>query len=100
MHNQEEDDQRVADKYGKTTWYKMLRAEMKNQNENWHDVVATTLTEQEKHREFDYARQSEIPSCPFTLWTEKRVYFPTEYDGTAWVASVPRNPCGEATKHI
>ena len=37
---------------------------------------------------------------PFTLWTKDRVYFPAVYDGSEWVASVPRNPCDIATVHI
>ena len=37
--------------------------------------------------------------CSFTAWTEQRVYFPVEYDGSEWIGSVPRNPCDEATPH-
>ena len=33
----------------------------------------------------------------FTVWTERRIYFPAWYDGMGWVASVPRHPCNEAT---
>ena len=36
----------------------------------------------------------------FTGWTENRVYFPGQYDGSEWCASVPRNPCDVATEHI
>lgn len=35
----------------------------------------------------------------FTLWTEKRVYFPLVYDGSEWVGSAPRDPCDEAMEH-
>ena len=38
--------------------------------------------------------------CWFTVWTKDRVYFPTSYDGAEWVESVPRDPCGEATRHV
>lgn len=36
----------------------------------------------------------------FTAWTVNRVYFPVVYDGSEWVASVPRNPCDEVTEHV
>jgi len=36
----------------------------------------------------------------FTAWTKDRVYFPVEYDGSENIASVPRNPCLKAIKHI
>lgn len=38
--------------------------------------------------------------CPFTAWTETRVYFPVVYDGAEWVESAPRHPCEEATGHV
>jgi hypothetical protein len=37
---------------------------------------------------------------PFTVWTGKRVYFPTEYDGAESVDSVPRDPCDEVKSHV
>ena len=36
----------------------------------------------------------------FTIWTEKRVYFPGTYDGYYWCDSVPRNPCKEETDPV
>ncbi len=36
---------------------------------------------------------------PFTVWTERRVYFPLCYDGAEWVGSAPRDPCDEALRH-
>lgn len=50
-------------------------------------------------REFDNGYGG-AEGMPFTLWTEERVYFPVVYDGAEWVASVPRNPCDEATDHV
>lgn len=38
--------------------------------------------------------------CHFTVWTGTRVYFPACYDGSEWVASVPRFPNGEAVAHV
>jgi hypothetical protein len=62
-------------------------------------VIAHTLTEDELHRQFD-AGYGGSEGRPFTLWTTNRVYFPGVYDGAEWVASVPRNPNGEATRHV
>ena len=28
----------------------------------------------------------------FTVWTERYVYFPVQYDGSEWVGHVPRHP--------
>ena len=36
----------------------------------------------------------------FTAWSEKRVYFPGEYDGSEWIDNVPRHPSKEVTMHI
>lgn len=38
--------------------------------------------------------------CSFTVWTKDRVYFPACYDSWEWIASVPRDPCDEATEHV
>jgi len=37
---------------------------------------------------------------PFTAWSEKRVYFPTDYDGSENVRSAPRDPCDQKTNHV
>lgn len=36
----------------------------------------------------------------FTAWSENYVYFPACYDGSEWIATVPRNPINIATEHI
>lgn len=33
-----------------------------------------------------------------TIWSERRVYFPLQYDGDLWIGSAPRDPCDEAVK--
>lgn len=81
------------------TWRKMIERELLAQNETWNDVIANTLEDQELDIEFN----SGFGSCegkPFTLWTRKRVCFPTDYDGSERVASAPRAPCGEPTYHV
>ena len=37
---------------------------------------------------------------PFTVWTNKFVYFPTCYDGAEWVSKVRRNPFKDSTTHV
>lgn len=41
-----------------------------------------------------------VEGFSFTAWTKDRIYFPAQYDGSEWIASVPRNPCDEVTYHI
>ena len=63
----------------------------------WQPLAATR--DEFLDREF-YAGFGGPEGQPFTLWTHKRVYFAALYDGAEWVASVPRDPCGEVTKHV
>jgi hypothetical protein len=82
-----------------TTWKKLIAEAMQEQGETWEDVISTTLTPEELDEEF-YDDYGTAEGCPFTLWTTKRVYFPAAYDGAEWVASVPRSPCDEKTRHV
>jgi hypothetical protein len=82
-----------------TTWKSLIIEAMQEQGETWEDVVGTTLTPEERDKEF-YCGFGGSEGCPFTLWTTKRVYFPVVYDGAEWVASVPRSPCDEKTRHV
>lgn len=34
------------------------------------------------------------------IWTEKRVYFPVQYDGAEWLGSAPRNPVDDGQDHV
>ena len=49
--------------------------------------------------EFDDSYGGE-EGCSFTAWTKDKVYFPACYDGSEWIASVPRNPCDEPKNHV
>jgi hypothetical protein len=82
----------------KTTWRQEISESMEAVGEGWDAVVGHTLTSEELDREFDSGFGTS-QGCPFTLWTNNRVYFPVVYDGCEWVESVPRNPCNEATEH-
>lgn len=95
------------------TWRKMITEHMSERGESWDDVQHMVLKNKElyydegtDHRppasldaEFD-SGYGGADGCHFTLWTKRRVYFPVQYDGAEWVASVPRDPCNEATSHV
>lgn len=86
-----------------TTWKELIKMEMRNHAESWEDFVACTLDESELNTRFNtllHNSYDDTEGAPFTLWTKKRIYFPTYYAGTEWVASVPRNPTDEVTRHI
>lgn len=61
-------------------------------------MIACTLTDKELDVCFD-AGFGGSDGKPFTAWTDTRVLFPVVYDGSEWVGSVPRNPCGVTTTH-
>ena len=82
-----------------TTWRKLLDVALAKQFEGFDDIVSNTMTAQEMDVEFDEDFGS-VEGIPFTVWTTKRVYFPTEYDGAERVASVLRNPDGLPTRHV
>jgi hypothetical protein len=82
-----------------TTWRKQIKIEMAKHGEDFGDVLGCTLDDAGLDTEFD-EESGGAEGEAFTLWTGKRVYFPATYDGAEWAASVPRNPCGEATDHV
>lgn len=83
------------------TWRKEILAAMEDHGETWADVVSCTLTEAELDWEFenDYGSNDGLP---FTLWTHRRTYFPTDYygGGSVGVASVSRAPDGVPTWYV
>lgn len=82
-----------------TTWYKEILCTMAKHGETFDDMENCTLTDEEWHRQFNPGWGG-TEGVPFTLWTKNRVYFPAQYDGSEWVASVPRNPNSEKVSHI
>jgi hypothetical protein len=82
----------------RTTWRAEIMERLTENGETWADVVGMTLTDQDLDREFS-AGWGSCEGVPFTLWTHRRVYFPTVYDGAEEVRSVPRDPCDEMTRH-
>ena len=83
-----------------TSWFRLIRAAMSGVGDRWDDVEDCTLTTEELQYPFRGDRTEK--GIAFTLWTKTRVYFPTWDDegGYTGVASAPRNPNGEITKHI
>ena len=81
------------------TWRTELTMELRLHSECWEDVLACTLSEEELDRPFD-SGYGVVEGAPFTLWTGERVYFPCQYDGSEWVASVQRNPSYLPTSHV
>ena len=78
-------------------WLELLIESMAEHGEGLGDIISSTLSEEEMRQEF-------IPNSPggkpFTVWTEKSVYFPVIYDNSEWVGRVSRNPDGIPTKHM
>jgi hypothetical protein len=99
-----------------TTWRELIEEAMELHHESFFDVVnmcaETNGHYVEKNQTFsgvthdtwlDFLFNSGYGGANgafFTVWTENRVYFPVGYDGAEWVTSVPRNPNGEATRHV
>ena len=88
-------------------WIELIEQEMQERHDSWDEAV-------ELHLEGEIVSRSLIKSHPhmtkefhdgfgssegvvFTLFTERHVYFPAVYDGSEWVASVPRNPPEQPT---
>ena len=76
----------------------MIADEMKEHGESWENTVDSTLTDEQLDKEFD-SGYGGTEGDAFTVWTEKRVYFPICYDGSEWCGSVARHPDGKPTEH-
>ena len=81
-----------------TTWRELLIPALEGRGETWDDIRAITLTEEELDVEFDCGYGG-TEGIPFTVWTDKWVYFPLQYDGAEWVGSVPRTWYGMIKTH-
>jgi len=81
------------------TWREKLTEALAKNGEGWGEVESSTLSEEQLNVQFD-AGYGSVQGVPFTLWTERRVYFPVSYDGSESVRSVSRHPDGQPTDHI
>jgi hypothetical protein len=88
------------------SWKNMIEEVMKENKENWGSIVHKAILCKDgrtKDEEFERKFNPDFglsKGSPFTVWTEKYVYFPAVYDGSEWVECVPRNPCDEPTDHV
>jgi len=81
-----------------TTWRIELKDTCAHRGDRFENLIHT-LTQAELDTEFDDGYGSP-EGVPFTAWSDDWVYFPVVYDGTEWVGTVPRNPCGKKTVHV
>lgn len=76
---------------GTVSWRQVISEHLLSHGENEDDIVFSTLSDAEMDRQFDPRRGWEM-HYGFRAWTHSRVLFPVVYEGSEWVASVPRNP--------
>lgn len=81
------------------SWKELIEQMFSYNGDTWEDVVSHTFTGEEMTEMFDTSYGGP-EGVPFTLWTDKYVYFPTEYDGAEGVSYVSRSPNGKPTSHI
>lgn len=94
-------------------WRDLISAEMGKNGDSWTNVVHSWAGPSPDHRwdetpppapenwldvRFD-AGFGSPEGHTFTLWTDRWVYFPLEYDGAERCGSAPRNPRDHACKH-
>lgn len=85
------------------TWRQSIGDELGRNCENWGDVIAHTLTDEQLDLPWGYIDEDEIADDyimppTFVLWTHTRVYFSVTDDLTYWCTSVPRHPNGETPR--
>ncbi|MBE1299775.1 MAG: hypothetical protein GJ680_07700 [Alteromonadaceae bacterium] len=72
------------------TIFELIVDEMLRQGDSIENVIATTHSVED----LKGTDELELPQS-FTIWTTKRVYFPSTCESQYNVESVPRNPCEE-----
>lgn len=80
-------------------WKDVISEEMLEHGESFDDIVSTTLTDEDLGRRFLMGHRAD-DRLEFTVWTEKRVYFPLNYDGDVGCGSVSRIPDGKPTEQM
>jgi hypothetical protein len=81
-----------------TTWRQELEAEGEV-TEDDSPIVAYAPDEAAFDVEF-YSGYGGTNGPSVLAWSEKRVYFPVQYDGAEWLGSAPRNPVPEGQGHV
>lgn len=81
---------------GVTTWRRLIETKMVEVGDSWDAVRHHTGgLDVEFDNGFGVAEGQ-----PFTLWTDRWVYFPVVYDGAEWVGCVERHPSDTPTEHF
>lgn len=97
-----------------TTWRELLEHAMKKHGETTEDVTVVIFAVGPVKKTadsldatkgfFDQSFDSGYGlknGRPFRVWTDNRVYFPADYDGSEWVESVSRHPwVADTIRHI
>lgn len=89
----------VINRYGNKEyvydWRILFEEEALKNNEDFGDIIYYFPPDLKWEQNFKSGYEKD-----FTVWTNEHVYFPATYDGTLWVASVPRSPCERATAAV
>ena len=86
-----------------TTWRKEITEEMATHGDNLNNLEHWATDGLTLVRLLDQPFDNShglTEGRPFTLWTNKRVYFPISYEGQESCTSVSRHPDGKPTRHI
>lgn len=81
------------------SWGSMLDKLFKENGDSHENILGMAPANLDLHRTFN-SGWGGSNGKPFTIWTEKYVYFPGVYDGSEWIAFVRRHPCDVATQHV
>ena len=81
------------------TWRILINAEASRHNDILDSCFKCTLSESELDQKFNTGYGT-IEGLTFTAWSNNRVYFPVQYDGSEWCGSVVRNPDNNPTNHL
>lgn len=82
---------------GNVTWRKLIAYEL--ESHPGEQIIAVAPNQAALDVAFNNGYGG--PEGPiFTAWTQGRVLFPVCYDGAESVASVPRDPSDEVTRHV
>lgn len=82
------------------TWRELIKNAMLRHNETFDDIIFKIGSE-ENWLDFNFDNSyGSVKGPTFTVWTNNRVYFPAQYDGSEWCDSVARHPDDKVTTHI
>lgn len=77
------------------TWNQLL-----NEAARGDTIVAKAPTDESVWDESFHDGYGTAEGKPVLAWSETRVYFPVEYDGSEWIGSAPRDPVKNGQLHV